>query len=222
MKMLSHTANNEPWKEGKLQNRTVWTDTNFIESFNCHLRVTRCRVKVKSKRAIANSRQDEAMELASNDLVWHVLRRPSHKLLFLTGSIDYFLREHRPATISFTDVPQRRVLSGVSKTKSSGRHQSLQHLDRILEPMTSEYETKWSQSFLPFILRLENASLASRYHNLGDVQFVDFLWVKNIETPSDNSHFWKGLASALNFQVWDFLLLHSLAHNIGSNIFFYL
>ena len=49
------------------------------------------------------------------------------------------------------------------------------------------------------------------------------LWVKNVsELPPTNVILKKGIASALNFQVWHLPLLHSLTHVDGSNISFYL
>ena len=46
------------------------------------------------------------------------------------------------------------------------------------------------------------------------------LWVNDLSELPPTSVILKGIASALNYQVWDIPLLHSLSHVDGSNISF--
>ena len=160
-----HQAKNEQPQGEKLQNRVAWIDTNFIESFDCHLIVLRPVLIAKSKGERSfEVHQVEPQERRRSARKHFVDSQPPKiRRNMLESHLSIKHETWRALFVSFPlrYIPQRRVLSEASKTKSE-RHQNWQHFDRILESMTSEYETKWSQPLHPFILRMCSASLTSR------------------------------------------------------------
>ena len=141
------------------------TESSGIESFDCSHRVIRSVLIAKSKGERSFEVHQVEPEERRRSARRHYVDSQPPKMRRNWPESDLFIKREacRPlfASCPLRYIPKRRVSPEASITKSERHHQNLQHFDRILESMTWEYATEWSQPLPQFIFRMCSASLAS-------------------------------------------------------------